>query len=966
MTLNPSLEKNEAVSIGQTVRILCADENKDFVKWLSGLLQDDNNISTYEATSEAEVIETIENKSINITLIGKELLDTACSEIVEQRDEIRQKHSFIVLVDEEKQLSESITIGATAYLPRSKDPRHFKSFAEAIRSSSLVSKSPADLQAIYAELPIPVSFLAADTGEILCGNQALFELLDYPEGELLGSSIDDLRAEAADPYEEGETLNFPLATDSESSQPPEVAIRTGGGNTIWVQMWMCPINAGATTILLACYTDITDRKRRERRLEQTERRFQQIAEGVNEAIYIATTDMSEVIYINSSYEEIWGRSVNELYEAPMSFIEGIHPDDRDEYLQKMEEMRHGMQNDTPQDTYEFQYRVVQPDGEIRWVDATGYPVWNVDNEVHRIAGVIRDVTERKQREQTLDTFRETTRQLVETESEIRASDIAVEAGTDVLDFQFASVHLHDKSSGVLEPVAATGLEEYPKTDLPEFGPDCDLSWKAFAEGKLVRSGPETNRNVYSDRSELVVPLGPHGVMVLVSGYEAIDTEASKLARIFGATLEAALTHINRQSELSEREEELKQKDERLTYLDQLNNVIRNIEKAIVNHSTKSKIKTVICNRLTGMDSYEFAWIGETTNSGKSVVPVAKSDDGNLPDEIPLDIEQPHPSSLALKQGEVVHIDNIAAVAEKIDWRERMLTKGCQSCCAVPLVYNDVIHGVLTITSAHPEAFPESEQAVLKDLGKTVGYALTAIERKRALESNLTIELEFGIRDGTPVNLLSERYNCSVQLERVLRRANGSVSRYFSLDTTVTDGVAQDIHQAVPGTECRVLVKNEHSCLIELRSDAWFGSVFAEHGAVVRMARAEDGLGRLRVELPQAADIRNLVEKFQKEHPNTSLLSKREKDQAQQTITGIQSTLKEQLTDRQLEVLEKSYLSGYFSCPRESNGGEVADELDITQPTFSKLLRNAERRVFSQLFTDGDVDTSASINSRKRD
>jgi predicted DNA binding protein len=58
-----------------------------------------------------------------------------------------------------------------------------------------------------------------------------------------------------------------------------------------------------------------------------------------------------------------------------------------------------------------------------------------------------------------------------------------------------------------------------------------------------------------------------------------------------------------------------------------------------------------------------------------------------------------------------------------------------------------------------------------------------------------------------------------------------------------------------------------------------------------------------------------------------------------------------LTDRQEEVLRTAYLSGFFETPRDRTGGEVAESLDVSQPTFNNHLRAAQRKLFTLLLED---------------
>jgi len=98
-----------------------------------------------------------------------------------------------------------------------------------------------------------------------------------------------------------------------------------------------------------------------------------------------------VLYVSPAYEIVWGRNCDSLYRSPSDWLEAIHPEDRARVSQLFE-------SEAPDGTYDTEYRVVRPDGEIRWVHDRGFPVRNEAGEVYRIAGVAEDITVRRQAE----------------------------------------------------------------------------------------------------------------------------------------------------------------------------------------------------------------------------------------------------------------------------------------------------------------------------------------------------------------------------------------------------------------------------------------------------------------------------------------------------------------------------------------------------------------------------------------
>ena len=136
------------------------------------------------------------------------------------------------------------------------------------------------------------------------------------------------------------------------------------------------------------FRDITERKLAEDALRESEERFRQIAETIQEVFWITDKAKHQVLYVSPAYERIWGRSCDSLQTSPQNWVESIHPDDRDRVL-------HAAKTRQTDGTYDEEYRVVRPDGSLRWIRDRAFPVPNAAGEIYRVAGVAQDITESK-------------------------------------------------------------------------------------------------------------------------------------------------------------------------------------------------------------------------------------------------------------------------------------------------------------------------------------------------------------------------------------------------------------------------------------------------------------------------------------------------------------------------------------------------------------------------------------------
>jgi PAS domain S-box-containing protein len=165
------------------------------------------------------------------------------------------------------------------------------------------------------------------------------------------------------------------------------------GSRVWIDARVTSISdaAGIPIGVMGVSHDISGRKAAESALRESEQRFRQIAESISEVFWLNDFD-GRLAYVSPAYEEIWGRTCESFYASPTQWMEAIHEDDRE---------RVSLAFTTRAGTYDEQYRIVRPDGAIRWIRDRGFPVRAEGDRAGRIAGVAEDITERLQLEAQL-------------------------------------------------------------------------------------------------------------------------------------------------------------------------------------------------------------------------------------------------------------------------------------------------------------------------------------------------------------------------------------------------------------------------------------------------------------------------------------------------------------------------------------------------------------------------------------
>ncbi len=130
--------------------------------------------------------------------------------------------------------------------------------------------------------------------------------------------------------------------------------------------------------------EIADRRRIEEELRSSEELFRQLAENIHEVLWVTSSDGNRMIYVSPVYEDLWGRTRESLYQQPNSFVDAILLEDQPRLAAVF----------GSKTKFEVEYRIMRPDGTVRWIRWCGFPIRNARGEVYRIGGVAEDVTER--------------------------------------------------------------------------------------------------------------------------------------------------------------------------------------------------------------------------------------------------------------------------------------------------------------------------------------------------------------------------------------------------------------------------------------------------------------------------------------------------------------------------------------------------------------------------------------------
>jgi PAS domain S-box-containing protein len=253
-----------------------------------------------------------------------------------------------------------------------------------------------------------------------------------------------------------------------------------------------------------------ERRRNEEAIRESEERFRQMAENVEEVFWMSDASGTRGLYVNPAYETIWGRSCQSFRQQPLSWQDAIHPDDRERVAGMYDHI-------VKQGSFAAEFRILRPDGSIRWIWDRGFPIHDETGRVNRIVGIAMDITTRKQAEESL---RRLSAQLLRAQDSERRR-IARELH-DSLGQRLAALAMNlswlENSSIASEPKAHTILQEsrelvqqnvqeirtlsyllHPPL-LEELGLSSTVTW--YVQGFVERSGIQVDLAIPPDLGRL--------------------------------------------------------------------------------------------------------------------------------------------------------------------------------------------------------------------------------------------------------------------------------------------------------------------------------------------------------------------------------------------------------------------------------------------------------------------------------
>ncbi len=301
-----------------------------------------------------------------------------------------------------------------------------RGIAERKRAETALRQSEAKYRLLFENMGD--SFAALDLqGRLIDCNPAFEKLVGYSRKEVLRLHLADITPKEWMAVEKKAVAQMRRRGYSNPFEK-EYVRKDGTRVPVELQGSLIRDARGRPTGLWAIIRDVSDRKRAEQALReardklerrvqertaeletsrealaQSEEQFRQMAENVQDAFWLIDARTQNVLYVSPAFKRIWKRPVD---KDTARWFAHIHPQDRDRVVQAF---RKGMKNGV---SATVTYRLLWPDGSIRWIESSGSMIRDGRGRPIRAAGLIRDVTERRRLEEEILQAAEAERQRI--------------------------------------------------------------------------------------------------------------------------------------------------------------------------------------------------------------------------------------------------------------------------------------------------------------------------------------------------------------------------------------------------------------------------------------------------------------------------------------------------------------------------------------------------------------------------
>ncbi|MGZ5440389.1 MAG: ATP-binding protein [Thermoanaerobaculia bacterium] len=383
-------------------RVLLADDNadmRDYVRRLLGSAYEVEAVADGSAALEAALRHPPDLVLTDVMMPGMDGFELLRA----LRADERTREVPVILLSAragEESRVEGMNSGADDYLVKPFGARELLARVDAHLRLSRVRReaqkalreSEAKFSTAFERSPLALVITSLDDGRLVEVNEGFVRLSGYTREEAVGHTPEELglwiqpeiRAERFERLRAGEHV-----------PDVETRFRLKNGQELIGIIGSSVVDINGRACVLSSLADITERKRAEEALRESEERFREFANTAPAMLFITEPD-GRCSFLSRGWYEFTGQTEEEA--LGLGWITALHPDDADPVRETF------LAANARREPFSFDYRIRRANGEYAWAIDSGRPRFTPEGEFLGYVGSVIDITERKHAEQAKDEF----------------------------------------------------------------------------------------------------------------------------------------------------------------------------------------------------------------------------------------------------------------------------------------------------------------------------------------------------------------------------------------------------------------------------------------------------------------------------------------------------------------------------------------------------------------------------------
>jgi len=285
----------------------------------------------------------------------------------------------------------SVSSGDSAFIEEEIDL--LESLAQKVESAISRERTSRRLHRTVEALDVAVFLVDSGTRMIRAANSAAERIFQRTREELIGSTSEPLHVDRASFLAFGEESEAVLSEGGVFRASFDM--RRADGDVFPAEQTLSLLDPqlGPEAGVVSVVRDRSEARRAREEVLRSQERFRVIAEHLEDVLWVGSPEDGGIEYVSPAYRRVWGRDPSQLYEDPDSWLDSIHPDDV-EAVARFDALVEARERD-------IRYRIVRPDGQVRWIHDRTFPVVDAAGDVTRVIGIASDMSERRKAEERL-------------------------------------------------------------------------------------------------------------------------------------------------------------------------------------------------------------------------------------------------------------------------------------------------------------------------------------------------------------------------------------------------------------------------------------------------------------------------------------------------------------------------------------------------------------------------------------